>query len=124
LTTDVPGGAGARRETTAALPPPAPAPRRKRIEEAGEDEETARWSRAVPAGRPSRRRDVPEASAMADLLCVWLWGEAGDAGRDGSRGEEQPRKQQEEKSGVVVGRPDSWRPGAFSRRPQRAADPP
>lgn len=39
-------------------------PRGNRIEEAAE-EETARWRRAVPAGRPRRRRvDVPDASAM------------------------------------------------------------
>ena len=82
----------------------------------------------MPAGRPRSGRDVPEASAMADL-CVWLGEEAGDAGRDGTgdgRGGSKPRKQQEQRSGVVVisasaGRPDSWRPGAFSRRPQWAA---
>lgn len=91
-----PGGVGARRETAGLLAPP-PAPRGKRIEEAGEDEETARWGRAVPAGRPMRGRDVAEASAMADS-CVWLGEEAGDAARKGN----QPRKQQEERSGVVV----------------------
>jgi hypothetical protein len=38
--------------------------RGNRIDEA-EEEETERWGRAVPAGRPRRGRvDVPEASAM------------------------------------------------------------
>ena len=103
-----PRGAGAWRKT-AALPPPAP--RRKRIEEAGEDEETARWGRAVPAGRLRRGRDVPEASAMADL-CVVGWGKnqatRGGTERDGSGGSE-PRKQQERKI---------WCGGS---KPQRAA---
>lgn len=56
----VPGGEETRRET--ALPPQPP--RGNRIDEA-EEEETARWGRAVPAGRPRRVLDVPEASAMA-----------------------------------------------------------
>ena len=76
----------------AALPPPPPMPRGKRIEEAGEDEETARWGRAVPAGRPRSGRDVPEASAMADL-CVWLGEEAGDAGRDDGTGRERTEEE-------------------------------
>jgi len=83
----------------AALPPPPPMPRGKRIEEAGEDEETARWGLAVLAGRPRRGRDVPEASAMADL-CVWLGEEAGDAGRDGT-GRER-RKRAEEATGTKI----------------------
>jgi hypothetical protein len=61
-----------RSETT--LPPP-----RKRgnwIDEAAEEEETARWVRAVPAGRP-RVLDVPEASAMAGG-----WGRAREAGSE------------------------------------------
>lgn len=61
-----------RSETT--LPPPRK--RGNRIDEAAEEEETARWVRAVPAGRP-RVLDVPEASAMAGG-----WGRAREAGSE------------------------------------------
>ena len=56
----IPGGEETRSET--ALPPP----RGNRIDEA-EEEETAGWGRAVPAGRPRRVLEVPEASAMAGV---------------------------------------------------------
>lgn len=58
--TKLPGGEETRRETAL----PAPLPRGNRIDEAAE-EDTARWGRAVPAGRPRRVLEVPEASAMA-----------------------------------------------------------
>lgn len=79
-----PGGAEARRET--AREPPTRAA--KRIEEAGAEEETERWDRAVPGRRPRSGRDVPDASAM-----VVGWGRVGRGSNkdDDDNGEREER---------------------------------
>lgn len=78
------GGAEARRET--AREPPTRAA--KRIEEAGAEEETERWDRAVPGRRPRSGRDVPDASAM-----VVGWGRVGRGSNkdDDDNGEREER---------------------------------